>query len=70
VKGTAAAKWEVIPADTANAACFCVSSTVTFTDGRPATSGSECYKIDANGAVIGNRITIPGPCGKPAVFMN
>jgi hypothetical protein len=67
-RGTTVATWD-LQADTANTALFCFNSTAKFTDGSPDISGSECYKVDTSGKVVGNKITMPVN-GKTLVFTN
>jgi hypothetical protein len=68
VTATSVATWNLQRASPTTA-FFCANSVVKSTDGSPDLTGSECYKIDANGNVTGNRITISFS-GQTRVFTN
>jgi hypothetical protein len=68
ISETSVATWD-LQAGPANTAYFCANSTVKYMDGTPDVSGSECYRIDAGGAVVGNRLTITTN-GQTRVFTN
>lgn len=68
ISATSVATWN-LQAATGDTAYFCANSTVKSTDGSPDVSGSECYRINATGAVVGNRITI-NTNGQTLVFTN
>lgn len=67
ISSTSVDTWE-LQADTANTAYFCINSTSKSPDGS-ASSSAECYKINASGAVIGNKFTLVEN-GKSITFVN
>lgn len=60
--------WSIEQTDTADTAFFCTNHNIKFTNGISATE-SDCFKINANGAVIGNRISL-FVNGKAITFIN
>lgn len=46
-----------LQADTATTAYLCANSSISYTVGINV-SGSECYKINTSGAILGNKVTI------------
>lgn len=48
--------WELQP-DTATTAYLCINSATRYTNGSTL-NGSECYKINSSGAVLGNKLTL------------
>ncbi|MEN3366346.1 MAG: hypothetical protein V7606_3620, partial [Burkholderiales bacterium] len=59
VTGTQTTVWS-LQRDTPSTALFCTNSTFKST-GNPDLTSSECYKINASGTVIGNRISLSVP---------
>ena len=48
--------WELQP-DTATTAYLCINSATRYKNGTTL-NGSECYKINSSGAVLGNKLTL------------
>jgi hypothetical protein len=67
ILATTTATWE-LQADTPSTAWLCVNTTVRPTTGGTII-GSECYKINSNGNVVGNKLTI-GINGNAITFTN
>jgi hypothetical protein len=56
VYATTVNTWE-LQADTDSTAYLCVNSSIKYTNGTSAV-GSECYRINTSGAILGNKLTI------------
>lgn len=56
VYATSGATWEV-QADTATTAYICAKFLAKFSNGGSIQESMECYKTDASGAILGNKVT-------------
>ncbi|GAA4015839.1 hypothetical protein [Actimicrobium antarcticum] len=68
IYATSVNTWE-LQADTATTAYLCVNSSVRYTNGAATLTGSECYRINTSGAVLGNKLTL-SINGKSVTFLN
>jgi uncharacterized membrane protein len=57
INGTEADTWVLQPADSATTAYLCLNTSITDSCGF-AINGAECYKINTDGTVLGNKITL------------
>lgn len=57
INGTEVDTWVLQPADSATTAYLCLKTSITDSHGFTL-SGAECYKINTDGTVLGNKITV------------